>query len=123
MCFKRQGEANTFFKPTNYDENNFIILQRDSDSLVESGKYPMGPPIGYLVSISPYHDYPPGDKYDVNRNTISAFSSDAINFNQNYVNGTAENRQRIAQITSDYILGMFWYILTSPLVPNNTRTS
>jgi len=36
--------------------------------------------------------YPPGDKYDVNRNTLNAFSTDAINLNQNYVNGTAEDR-------------------------------
>ena len=124
LCFSNVTEKQApFFKPTNYDPNNFIILQRYIDSLVTSGKYPMGPPIEYLVAISPYHGYPPGNKYDVNRNAGSAFSTDAINLNQNYVNGTAEDRQRIAQTILDYMLGMFWYILTSPFVSNNTRTS
>ena len=103
LCVSNVTEKQApFFKPTNYDPNNFIILQRYIDSLVESGKYPMVPPIEYLVSISPYHGYPPGDKYDVN--TASAFSTDAINLNQKYVNGTAEDRQRIAQVILDYTL-------------------
>lgn len=112
-----------FFKPTNYDPNNFIILQRYIDSLVASGKYPMGPPIELLVSISKYHGYPPGDKFDVCSSLISAFTSDAINLNQDYVNGTFKDRLRIAQMTSDYELGMFWYILNSSLVPNHTRAT
>jgi hypothetical protein len=51
----------------------------------------------------------------------SVFTSDAINLNRGYVNGTAESRRQIEEKTSDYILGMLWYILTSPLVPNKTR--
>jgi hypothetical protein len=53
----------------------------------------------------------------------SAFTSDAVNINRNYVNGTAEDRRQIAQSVQDYVLGILWYILTSPLVPEATRSS
>ena len=112
-----------FSKPTNYDANDYIILQRYIDSLVLSGKYPSGPPIEMLVSIGKYNGYPPGDKFDICGTQSSAFNSDAINLNVGYVNGTVEDRLRIAQMTEDYILGMFWYILNSSLIPNHTRTT
>ena len=112
-----------FVKPTNYDPNTFIILQRYIDSLVASGEYPLGPPIEMLVSIGKYHNYPPGNKFDVCSTPNSAFTSDAINLNRDYVNGTAQDRLHIAQMTSDYLFGMFWYILHSSLVPNHTRTT
>lgn len=112
-----------FFKPTNYDSNNYILLQRYIETLVASGKYPLGPPIEMIVSIGKYHGYPSGDKFDICGTGSSAFNSDAIHLNQGYVNGTAEDRLRIAQMTSDYILGMVWYILSSSLVPNHTRTT
>jgi hypothetical protein len=53
----------------------------------------------------------------------SAFTSDAVNINRNYVNGTAEDRRQIAQSVEDYVLGIIWYLLTSPLVPEGTRDS
>jgi hypothetical protein len=43
-----------FVKPTNYDPNNFVILQRYIDSLMASGQYPSGPPFGKLVDILIY---------------------------------------------------------------------
>ena len=111
-----------FVTPTNYDPNNFIILQRYIDSLIASGQYPSGPPFGRLVDIFLIlSGYPPGDKFDMCDSFGSAFTSDAVNLNRNYVNGTDEDRRHIAQDVSDYVLGMLWYILTSPLVPEYTR--
>lgn len=112
-----------FFKPVNYDPNKFIILQRYIESLIASGKYPNGPPFEKLVDVFNYRSYPPGDKFDMCDSFDSAFTSDAINLNQNYVNGTTQDRLYIAQIVSDYVLGMLWYLLTSPKVPEATRTS
>ena len=112
-----------FVQPTNYDPNNFIILQRYIDSLIATGHYPSGPPFGRLVDILSYIGYPSKDKFDMCDSFGSAFTSDAINLNRNYVNGTSEDRLLVAQIVSDYVLGMLWYILTSPLVPTLTRTS
>ena len=112
-----------FFKPTNYDDNNYIILQRYIDSLIISGKYPSGPPIEMLVSVGGYNGYPPGDKFDMCGTQSSAFNTDAINLNVGYVNGTVEDRLHVAQMTEHYILSMFWYILTSSLIPNHTRTT
>ncbi|UJR26145.1 hypothetical protein I4U23_007489 [Adineta vaga] len=112
-----------FVKPTNYDPNNFIILQRYINSLIASKQYPQGPPLSKLVDILSYRGYPDGDKFDMCDSAGSAFTSDAININRNYVNGTAEDRLYVAQSVSDYVLGMLWYLLTSPLVPEATRKS
>ncbi len=112
-----------FVKPTNYDPNNFIILQRYIDSLMATGHYPTGPSFGRLVDIFNYRGYPPGDKFDMCDSFDSAFTSDAVNINRNYVNGTTEDRRQIAQKVEDYVLGMIWYMLTSPLVPEGTRDS
>ncbi|CAF0813332.1 unnamed protein product [Adineta ricciae] len=112
-----------FVKPNNYDPNTFIILQRYIKSLMAAGHYPQGPPFGKLVDILIYRGYPDGDKFDMCDSFGSAFTSDAININRNYVNGTTEDRLDIQQKVSDYVLGMLWYILTSPLVPEATRKS
>ncbi|CAF1101760.1 unnamed protein product [Adineta steineri] len=59
-----------FIKPLNYDPNSFIILQRYINSLIISGQYPSG------------------DKFDICDSFGSAFISDAINLNQNYIHVT-----------------------------------
>jgi hypothetical protein len=124
LCLTPTEEKQTpFVKPTNYDPNNFIILQRYIDSLKASGHYPSGPPFGQLVGILDYRGYPDGDKFDMCDSFGSAFTSDAVNINRNYVNGTDADRHQIAQSVQDYVLGMLWYILTSPLVPETTRDS
>jgi hypothetical protein len=124
LCLTKTKEKQApFFKPINYDPNNFIIFQRYLDSLIKSGNYSMGPPIEMLMGIATYHGYPPADKFDMCDSFLSAFTSDAINLNRNYVNGTNEDRRRIAKAVSVYLLGMLWYILTSPDVPDHTRNS
>jgi hypothetical protein len=112
-----------FLRPTNYDPNNFIILQRYIDSLIASGKYPSGVPIRALLDLYPYSDHgcPTQDIFDLNGSFNSAFTTDSVTLNQGYVNGTDEDRRRIAQDTSDYVFGFLWYILTSPDVPEYTR--
>ena len=112
-----------FVKPINYDPDNFIILQRYIESFMVTGFYPRGPSLAALVDIFYYRGYPPGDKFDMCDSAYSAFTSDAININRNYVNGTTEDRRQIAQEVEDYVLGMFWYLTTSPLVPAGTRAS
>lgn len=112
-----------FFPPTNYNPDHFIILQRYIESLMSSGQYPSGPPFEKLVDVLIYRGYPDKDKFDMCDSFGSAFTSDAININHNYVNGTWTDRQAVAQDVYDYVLGMLWYILSSPSVPPTTRTS
>src|SRR6202044_3404362 len=41
LCITKTKEKQApFFKPINYDPNNFIIFQRYLDSLIKSGLYP-----------------------------------------------------------------------------------
>lgn len=112
-----------FVQPTNYDPNNFIILQRYIDSLKASGHYPLGPPFDRLIELLSYRGHPSGNKIDMCDSFGSAFTSDAVNINQNYVNGTDKDRREIAQKVEDYVLGILWYILTDSRVPESTRDS
>ncbi len=112
-----------FVPPKNYNPKNFIILQRYIDSLMATGQYPSGPPFGRLVDILIYRGYPSGDKFDMCDSFGSAFTSDAVNINRNYVNGSDADRRKVAQDVEDYVLGMLWYILTSPDVPKGTKDS
>jgi hypothetical protein len=124
LCLtKTKAKQAPFVTPINYNSNNFIILQRYIDSLVATGHYPNGPGFERLVDILGYIGYPAGDKFDMCDSFGSAFTSDAINLNRNYVNGTIQDRIHVAQIVSDYVLGMLWYILNSPLVPALTKSS
>ena len=77
------------------------------------------------MDIYPYNHRgcPTADIYDLNRSFNSAFTTDPVNLGDGYVNGTDADRPRIAQMTSDYVLGFLWYILTSPNVPEYTRNS
>ncbi|CAF0812902.1 unnamed protein product, partial [Didymodactylos carnosus] len=118
-----QSKQAPFPKPSNYNETNFVILQRYIDSLIATGKYPNGPPFETLVDVFSYRNYPNGDKFDMCDSATSGFTSDAINLNKGYVMKTAEERKEIEQITYDYVMGLIWYILTSSLVPEHTRTT
>ena len=112
-----------FFKPKKYDPDNFVVLQRYIESLIASGKYPYGMPFTALVDPREYsyHGCPQKNIFDLNGRFDSAFTTDSVNLNSGYVNGTDEDRRRIAQETSDYVLGYLWYLLTSPDVPEYTR--
>jgi len=80
-------------------------------------------PITALFDLYPYSDHgcPTEDIFDLNGSFNSAFTTDSATLNQGYVNGTDDNRRRIAQNTSDYVLGFLWYILTSSDAPGYTR--
>jgi hypothetical protein len=115
----------SFLRPPNYDPNNFILLQRYIDSLEASGKYPSGVPITALLDLNPYSDCgcPTKDIFDMNGSINRPFTTDPVNLSDGYANGTDEDRRRITQNISDYVLGFLWYILTSPDVPAYTRNS
>lgn len=74
-----------------------------------------------MLSVFTYQGYPPADKFDWCDNPRGSFTSDAININRNYVNGTDTNRRWVAQDVEEYALGMLWYILTVPGISHNTR--
>lgn len=124
LCVTTKKEKQAPFpKPQNYDPANFILLERYIESLAASGTYPRGVPLKALVDTYPYSDHgcPTTDIYDLNGSFNSAFTTDPVNLNDGYVNGTDEDRRRIAQATSDYVYGYLWYLLTSPDVPEYTR--
>ncbi|CAF0910655.1 unnamed protein product [Adineta steineri] len=100
----KQKKQAPFIKPLSYDPNNFVILQRYINSLIISGQYPSG------------------DKFDMCDRFESAFTSDAINLNQNYINGTVEDRIHIAHNVSDYS-GPAFEIPYSILLPKRSQVT
>lgn len=111
-----------FFPPPNYNASDFVLLQRYVESLVASGHHPNGPGLGDMVDVLIYRSYPPGDKFDM-CDGPSAFTSDAINLNRGYVEGTYAQRDQIAQNTYYYVLGLVYFLATDPSVPEYTRNN
>lgn len=111
-----------FFAPPNYNPADFVLLQRYVESLVSSGTHPNGPSLGDMVDILIYRNYPPNDKFDM-CDGPAAFTSDAINLNRGYVEGTAEEREQIYKNTYYYVLGLVYYLSSSPNVPEFTRNN
>ena len=112
-----------FFPPADYDESRFELLQRYLQSLLASGRYKQGVTLEMLVDVLPYRNYPPADKFDLCDSTDSAFTSDAPNLNVGYIRGSYAQRRAIEAQHRDYVLGMLYYLVTSPRVPAHTRNS
>eukprot|EP01113_Clastostelium_recurvatum_P013251 TRINITY_DN1699_c0_g1_i2.p1 TRINITY_DN1699_c0_g1~~TRINITY_DN1699_c0_g1_i2.p1 ORF type:complete len:559 (-),score=111.32 TRINITY_DN1699_c0_g1_i2:64-1590(-) len=109
-----------FFAPPNYNRNDFILLQRYLDALANEG---VTPGLGNLVDVLIYRSYPPGDKFDMCDSASSAFTSDAINLNKGYVDGSYSDRDTIRRQTLYYVLGQIYYLATDHAVPAATRNS
>eukprot|EP01119_Soliformovum_irregulare_P021407 TRINITY_DN7121_c0_g1_i1.p1 TRINITY_DN7121_c0_g1~~TRINITY_DN7121_c0_g1_i1.p1 ORF type:complete len:556 (-),score=123.72 TRINITY_DN7121_c0_g1_i1:147-1625(-) len=110
-----------FPKPEGYNPDDFILLQRYIDTLVESKKFVDGPPLHFMVDVLDYRSYPYHDKWDMCDSTGSAFTSDVINLNRGYVTASQTEREKIAKDHYYYIAGMLTYLSTDPRVPAYTR--
>eukprot|EP01112_Ceratiomyxa_fruticulosa_P003523 TRINITY_DN13854_c0_g1_i1.p1 TRINITY_DN13854_c0_g1~~TRINITY_DN13854_c0_g1_i1.p1 ORF type:complete len:559 (+),score=80.14 TRINITY_DN13854_c0_g1_i1:333-2009(+) len=108
-------------KPVNYNSDDFIMFQRYLDTLVVSANSSSGPDITSLYLISPYRNYPPANKFDLCDSQGSAFTSDAINLNQGYVDGSYEKRGQIANNIEYYVLGGLYFLATSEKIPSYTQ--
>ena len=115
-----KSKQTPFFPPPNYNPADFVLLSRYVNSLVESGLNPNGPTLGDIVDIFNYRNYPPDDKFDL-CDGGAAFTSDAINLNIGYVEGSTAERAQIYQNTYYYVLGLVWFLATDQSVPPYTR--
>ena len=112
-----------FFRPAEYDESRFELLQRYVDSLLASGRYKQGVSLEMLTAVLAYRNYPPADKFDLCDSTDSAFTSDAPDLNLGYIHGSYAQRRAIEAQHRSYVLGLLYYLSTSPRVPAHTRNS
>jgi hypothetical protein len=101
----------TELKPKNYEEKQYELLARTIEALVKAGK----PPTGIFMGPTPM----PNDKTDTNNN--GAFSTDFIGANFDYPDADYPTRERIAQEHKDYILGLTYFLATSPRVTPELR--
>jgi len=98
-----------------------VLLQRYIDSWTQQNGKP--PAFGNLVDVFIYRNYPDNDKFDMCDSADSAFTSDAINLNEDYVQATYARRLDIAKQTYYYVLGLVWYLATDKAVSEATRNS
>lgn len=115
-----KSKQTPFFAPPNYNAADFVLLSRYVQSLIQSGEKPNGPTLGDIVDVLIYRNYPPKDKFDM-CDGGAAFTSDAINLNIGYVEGTDAERAQIYRNTYYYVLGLVWFLATDPSVPEYTR--
>jgi hypothetical protein len=115
-----KSKQTPFFPPPNYNPADFVLLSRYVQSLIQSGQKPNGPTLGDMVDVLNYRNYPPNDKFDM-CDGGAAFTSDAINLNIGYVEGSYPERAQIYNNTYYYVLGLVWFLATDPSVPEYTR--
>lgn len=90
-----------FPQPADYDPSRFELLQRLLDGLSANNTKP-GPAFSYLVGAYPYRSFP-GSKTDLCDSNNAAVTSDAVNLNVGYVNGSYADRARIRALVKGYV--------------------
>jgi len=114
LCMTRTKENQipwTALKPKTYDEKNYEVLARYVEAMEKSGQ----PLKGILSNPTPM----PNDKTDTNNN--GPISTDFIGENYGYPDGTYAEREKIWKQHEDYIKGFFYFLATSPRVPQSLR--
>lgn len=110
-------------EPDGYDEADFELLQRQIDAVMQSGKYPNGPPFDYFTDLGHFS----ADVYAAGRNKYTAccgtgpVDSDQPMINAGWANATWEERQRIIDAHTYYLMGSFFYLQHGSRVPDYTR--
>lgn len=98
--------------PKNYDAAQYEILARYLEALEAAPKKMR---LGDLMHIQPM----PNEKTDINNN--GGFSTDFIGASYDYPDGTFAERARIWSAHEDYTRGFFYFLATSPRVPERIR--
>jgi len=95
-------------KPANYDPKTYELLVRvlEADPNPKLGRY-------FIWSRMP------GRKTDINNK--GPFSTDMIGMNHAYPEASWDERDRILQAHKDYTLGLLYFYMTDPRVPENLQ--
>ena len=96
-------------KPDNYDPSKYELLTRifEADPDPNIQKY-------FIFSKMP------GRKTDINNR--GAFSTDMIGMNHRYPEASWDERDEIIKAHTDYTLGLLYFYITDPRVPENIQT-
>jgi hypothetical protein len=98
--------------PDDYDPSRFELLARYLEARIAAGQTPK---LTEMMHIQPM----PNGKTDINNN--GGFSTDFIGENYDYPDASYKKRARIWKAHEDYIRGFFYFLATSPRVPESMR--
>lgn len=120
------GNRVPFDPPKGYNPDDFILLLRTIEGLVDSGKYPNGPPLGYFGGIQCYNGIV--QKTTGNRDCLFCCGDGPVDADQpDLARGwPAANYSRRLEMAEDhryYLEGLLHFLANDPRVPNGTRAS
>ncbi|TSA36408.1 MAG: FAD-dependent oxidoreductase [Verrucomicrobiaceae bacterium] len=111
LCYtKNPANRLPHTKPDGYDPAKYELLARYLEALVAARKQPE------LMQFLLVSDMP-NQKTDINNR--GGFSTDFIGANYDYPNANYATRAKIRKAHEDYIRGFFFFLATSPRVPEN----
>ncbi len=96
-------------KPENYDPSRYELLIRLFEAQPD------------MRDLNQYFIWTPMPNHKTDINNRGAFSTDMIGMNYGYPDGTWEERQEIIKAHLDYTLGLLWFYITDPRVPEELR--
>lgn len=109
--------------PPGYDRRDFVLLQRQIEAVVASGKYPHGPPLNYWTDLGHYSEavFASGrNKYTICCGT-GPVDSDQPSLNAGWATANHTERMRIFDAHAYYTVGSLYYMAHDEAVPKATR--
>ncbi len=122
---KTVGNQVPFAIPPGYNPNDFLLLLRQTRSLVKNGQFPLGPPLSYFGDVQCYDSI----VANVTGNIDCLFccgrgpvSSDQPNLNHGWATSDYYARKKLADDYKYYIKGSLYFLANDPRVPNFTQS-
>lgn len=113
LCVTNQENMIPFYKPNNYNRNNYELLSAWINKIKELENRELGfSDIVYLGKL-------PNNKYDVNN--YGPFSTDFIGESWEYPDGDYKKREEIKNNHKEYIQGLLYFISNDESIPEELK--
>lgn len=121
---KTVGNQVPFAAPPGYDPDDFLLLLRQTQALVDNGKYPAGPPLSYFGDVQCYD--PIVENVTGNADCLfccgrGPVSSDQPGLNDGWASSGYHTRQKMAEAHQYFTKGALFFLSNDPRVPSFTK--
>lgn len=106
-------------QPAGYDPEDFTLLQRQIEGVMENGMFPNGPDLSYFSEFAVY-DTPAKDKLLLCCG-VGPVNCDEPDLNYGWANANYSEREAMKSLHRYYLLGSLYYMANDLRVPNYTR--
>lgn len=120
------GNMVPFYAPDRYNPDDFLLLLRQTEAVMENGMFPDGPPISYFGDLGQCYD-PVVEQTTGNRDCMyccgtAPVDADQPDLNREWAKASYNERLEIAQQYRYYIQGSLYFMANDPRMPTATRT-